>query len=87
MFKPGEVILVICVFSFVVCCFSIPIIIYATSSNVTPSQDIGIEIDVDNCPQQVIIAYVSSYYGAKYCDYPPSPCSKVLQSEHIASYT
>ena len=67
MFKPGEVILVICVFSFVVCCFSIPIIIYATSSDVTPSQDIGIEIDVDNCPQQVIKAYV--YYGAKYCDY------------------
>ena len=57
MDKKGEVIFVICVFSFVLCCFSIPIIIYATSSDVTPRQDIGIEIDVDNCPQQVIITY------------------------------
>ena len=53
--KTAEVILVVCVFSFVVCCFSIPIIIYATSSNVTLSQDIGVEIDVDDCSQQVII--------------------------------
>ena len=53
MNKKGEVAFVICVFLFVFCCFSVPIIIYATSSDVTPRQDIGIDIDVDNCPQQV----------------------------------
>ena len=51
MHKTGEIVLLICVFSFVVGCFSIPIIIYATDSDVTPSQYIGIEIDVNNCPQ------------------------------------
>ena len=53
MNKKGEVIFIIVVFLFVFCCFSVPIIIYAASSDVTPSQDIGVEIDVDNCPQQV----------------------------------
>ena len=51
MHKTGEIVLLICVFLFVVCCFSIPIVIYAINSDVTPSLDIGIEIDVDNCPQ------------------------------------
>ena len=54
MNKKGEVIFIILVFLFVFCCFSVPIIIYATSSDVTPSLDIGVEIDVDNCQQQVI---------------------------------
>ena len=51
MYKKKEIIFVIGVFSFVFCCFSIPIIIYATSSDVTPRQDL--EINIDNCPQQV----------------------------------
>ena len=59
MNKKTEIILVICVFLFVFCCFSIPIVIYATSSDVTPRQDIGIDIDVDNCPQQVTIINVN----------------------------
>ena len=41
-------------FSFVFGCFSVPIIIYATSSDVTPSQEIRVDIDIENCPQQVI---------------------------------
>ena len=57
--KTAEVILVICVFLFVFCCFFAPMIIYFTNSSVTPNRDIGVEIgvdiDVDNCPQQVII--------------------------------
>ena len=57
MNKKGEVIFVICVFLFVFCCFSIPVIIYAASSDVTPRQDIGVEIDINNCAQQV------SYYN------------------------
>lgn len=57
--KTAEVILVICVFSFVFCCFSVPIIIYATNARATSSQDIGVDIGVDNCPQQVsIITYL-----------------------------
>ena len=56
MHKAGEIVLLTCVFSFVVCCFSIPIIIYATNSDVTPSLDIGFEIDVDNCPQLLQVA-------------------------------
>ena len=53
MYRKGEITLVIGVFLFVFCCFSVPIILYATSSDVTPSQEFEIEIDVDNCPQQV----------------------------------
>ena len=53
MNKKSEIVFIIFVFLFVFCCFSIPIIISATESDVTPSQDIGIEIDVDNCPPQV----------------------------------
>ena len=53
MFKKGENILVIGVFLFVFCCFSVPIIIYATSSDVAPKQEFEVEIDVDNCLQQV----------------------------------
>jgi len=49
-----EIIFVTCVFLFVICCFSVPIIIYATSSDVTPSQEIEVDmIGVENCPQQV----------------------------------
>ena len=59
--KTAEVILVICVFSIVFCCFSVPIIIYATNSHVTPSQDISVDIDVDNCPQKVIIILYLGY--------------------------
>ena len=62
MYKKGEIIFVIGVFSFVFCCFSIPIIIYATSSDVTPRQGFHTEIDVDNCPQKVYIA-VSMRFG------------------------
>ena len=58
MNKKGEVAFIICVFSFVFCCFSVPIIIYATSSDVTPRQDIEI-----NCPQQVP-TYVAIYINA-----------------------
>ena len=53
MNKKGEIIFVICVFLFVFCCFSIPIIFYADSLDVTPRQDIGVEIDINSCPQQV----------------------------------
>ena len=59
--KTAEVILVICVFSIVFCCFSVPIIIYATNSHVTHNQDISVDIDVDNCPQQVIIITYLGY--------------------------
>ena len=52
MFKKGENILVIGVFLFV-CCFSVPIIIYATSSDAAPKQEFEVEIDIDNCLQQV----------------------------------
>lgn len=52
MNKKVEVAFVTIVFSFVLCCFSIPIIIYATNSDVTPRLEIEIP-DVDNCPQQV----------------------------------
>ena len=51
MYRKGEIILVIGVFSFVFYCFSVPIILYASSSDVTPSQEF--EIKTDNCPQQV----------------------------------
>ena len=60
MYKKGEIIFIIGVCLFVFCCFSIPIIIYATSSDVTPRQEFDIEIDVDNCPQQVTI-YIYIY--------------------------
>ena len=53
MNKKAEVVLAIFVFLFVFSCFSIPIIIYAMSSGVTPRQEIGVEIDVEKCPQQV----------------------------------
>ena len=55
MHKKSEIIFVIGVCLFVFCCFSIPIIIYATSSDVTPRQGFHTEIDVDNCPQKVTI--------------------------------
>jgi len=54
MNKKIEIIFVTCVFLFVFSCFSVPIIIYATSSDVAPIQEIGVDIDVQNCPQQVI---------------------------------
>ena len=53
MYRKGENILVIGIFSFVFGCFSVPIILYASSSDITPRQGFEIEIDVDNCPQQV----------------------------------
>ena len=53
MFKKDENILVIGIFLFVFCCFSVPIIIHATSSDVAPKQEFEVEIDVDNCLQQV----------------------------------
>ena len=53
MFKKGENILVVGVFLFVFCCFSIPVIIYVTSSDVAPKQEFEVEIDIDNCLQQV----------------------------------
>ena len=53
MNKKIEVAFVICVFLFVFCCFSIPIIIYATNSDVSPRQENGIKIDIANCSQQV----------------------------------
>ena len=50
--KLCEVVLVSCVFSVVFGCFSIPIItFYATTSDVVPEQEIG--IDIDECTQQV----------------------------------
>ena len=56
MHQKSEIIFVIGVCLFVFCCFSIPIIIYATSSDVTPRQGFHTEIDVDNCPQKVTIS-------------------------------
>ena len=53
MDKNHEVILVLCVFSVVFCSSTIPLIVYATSSDVDPELYIEIEIDIDDCPQQV----------------------------------
>ena len=51
--KKHEVILVLCVFLVVFCCSIIPLIIYGISSDVDSERDIEIEIDINNCPQQV----------------------------------
>ena len=57
MYSKGEVIFVVCVFIFVSCCFSIPIILYATD-DVTSDYNLAqfAEINANNCAlQQVII--------------------------------
>ena len=58
MYSKGEVIFVICVFIFVFCCFSIPIILYVTD-DVTSNLNLAeiAEIKVDNCPSQQVIKY------------------------------
>ena len=58
MYSKGEVIFVICVFIFVFCCCSIPIILYATD-DVTSDLNLAeiAEINVDNCPSQQVIKY------------------------------
>ena len=56
MYSKGEVIFVVCVFIFVFCCFSIPIILYATDD---VTSDINLtqfaEINANNCPLQQVI--------------------------------
>ena len=58
MYSKGEVIFVVCVFIFVSCCFSIPIILYATD-DVTSDLNLAelefAEINADNCPLQQVI--------------------------------
>lgn len=51
--KKAETAFVISVFTFVFGCFCIPIIIYAVDSNNSAGQALEIDLDVDNCPQQV----------------------------------
>ena len=51
--KKVETVFVSCVFTIVFGCFSVPVIIYVTSSDVNPILNIGIVVDIDNCPQQV----------------------------------
>ena len=53
MHKKHEVFLMLCAFSVVFCCSSVPFIIYTTSSDGAPNREIGIEIDIDDCPQKV----------------------------------
>ena len=61
--KKAEVIFVTCVFILVFGCFCIPIIIYATSSDVTPITELGIiELEIDNCLQQV--SYICSSFNS-----------------------
>ena len=59
--KITETVIVICVFIVVIISFTIPTIIYATSSNDDyDNNDLRIELNVDNCSQQVSdINYVS----------------------------
>jgi len=51
--KKAKIAFVICVVLFVFGCFCIPIVIYATSSDITPIKELGIEFDIDTCTQQV----------------------------------
>ena len=54
--KIAEIIIVSCVCGIIFSCFCTPIIIYATSSDVTPSTELRIdEFDIDNCSQQVSV--------------------------------
>lgn len=55
MYSKGEVILIMSVFLFVFCCFSIPVIHYATL-DVTGNLNLDelAEIDIDDCPQQQV---------------------------------
>lgn len=55
MYSKGEVILIISVVLFVFCCFSIPVILYATR-DVTSDLNLAelVEIDIDNCPLQQV---------------------------------
>ena len=60
MYSKGEVIFVICVFIFVFCCFSIPIILYASdASDDHVTSDLNLAeiaaINVDNCPLLQVI--------------------------------
>jgi len=50
--KKAEVIFVTCVFTFVFGCFSIPVVIYVTSSDAIPLPELG-NIELNNCLQQV----------------------------------
>ena len=63
MYSKSEIVFVICVFLFVSGCFSVPVLIYATSDYVNnpdfSSEQADIGIDIDNCPQQV--SYVANY--------------------------
>ena len=83
MNKKGEIIFAICVFLFVFCCSSIPIIIYATSSDVTPRQDIGVEIDINNCPQQVSFY---NYVANSSYSYRPSNARVTLHGRDVAQW-
>jgi len=51
--KKAETAFLISVFTVVFGCFCIPIIIYAVDSNTSAGQALEIDLDVDNCPQQV----------------------------------
>jgi len=54
MVKIIEVVFVICVFTLVIISFTIPTIIYATSSNDDYNNNaLTIELSIDNCSQQV----------------------------------
>ena len=57
-----EILFVSFVCGIIFICFCIPIIIYATSSDVTPIADLEIDdLDIDNCSQQVSREYECDY--------------------------
>ena len=64
MYSKGEVIFVICVFIFVFCCCSIPIILYVTD-DVTSNLNLAeiADINVDNCPSQQVIKYFNHAFN------------------------
>ncbi|XP_065914487.1 uncharacterized protein [Dysidea avara] len=81
--KIAEIIIVSCVCGIIFSCFCTPIIIYATSSDVTPSTELRIdEFDIDNCSQQMAasgsngLSTFSSYYGN--CSHYDGICSAHL---------
>ena len=57
MYSKGEVIFVICLFSFIFCCVSIPLIILYTTDDVTSDSNLSLlaKIRADNCVLQQVI--------------------------------
>lgn len=66
MHNKSEVIFMICVILFVICCFLIPIILYAISQDSINVKATGLDIDVDNCPLQVIKTIILTYVRFSY---------------------